>query len=196
MREKQEVNNKIKETEGILKSSKEDLRDRENDLKKSGSDTINSLRDRTAEKLIKEQIIKDLDIFSKSLDDAIIEYHKQKMESINMILEEHWPHVYRGTDIETIRIRSDPISSEKKKSYDYKVVMVIDGKELEMRDRCSAGQKVLASILIRVALADVFATGCPILALDEPTTNLDRDKVSVSNFQIQCQDYIYFTLLK
>jgi len=176
-KEKEETNNEIKKTEGFLKGIKEDLKERKKEIQKSGSDTIKSLRDKTAERLIKEQIIKDLDIFAKSLDDAIIEYHKQKMESINMILEEHWPYVYRGTDIETIKIRSDPISSDKKKSYDYKVVMVIDGKELEMRDRCSAGQKVLASILIRVALADVFATGCPILALDEPTTNLDRDKV-------------------
>ena len=46
-----------------------------------------------------------------------------------------------------------------------------------MRDRCSEGQKVLASILIRMALAEVFATNCPILALDEPTTNLDTDKI-------------------
>ncbi|KAE9553112.1 hypothetical protein FO519_003665 [Halicephalobus sp. NKZ332] len=177
MREKQEVNNKIKETEGVLKSLKEDLKDRQSEINKTGSDTVARLRDKVAEKLILEQISKDLEIFAKSLDDAIIEYHKQKMESINIILEEHWPYVYRGTDIETIKIRSDPISSGKNRSYDYKVVMVIDGKELEMRDRCSAGQKVLASILIRVALSDVFATGCPILALDEPTTNLDRDKV-------------------
>jgi len=55
--------------------------------------------------------------------------------------------------------------------------MTIDGVDIDMRDRCSAGQKMLASILIRIALADVFAGNCPILALDEPTTNLDADKV-------------------
>lgn len=67
--------------------------------------------------------------------------------------------------------------SDKRKSYDYTVVMVIDGADIDMRDRCSAGQKVLASILIRIALADVFAGNCPVLALDEPTTNLDVEKV-------------------
>jgi hypothetical protein len=61
-------------------------------------------------------------------------------------------------------------------------VMTVDGTDIEMRDRCSAGQKVLASILIRIALADVFALSCPILALDEPTTNLDADKVSLFVF--------------
>ena len=46
-----------------------------------------------------------------------------------------------------------------------------------MRGRCSAGQKVLASIIIRLALAESFGVGCGLIALDEPTTNLDRDNI-------------------
>lgn len=49
--------------------------------------------------------------------------------------------------------------------------------ELDMTGRCSAGQKVLASLIIRLALAETFCTNCGILALDEPTTNLDRHNV-------------------
>jgi DNA repair protein RAD50 len=45
--------------------------------------------------------------------------------------------------------------------------------ELDMRGRCSAGQKVLACLIIRLALAETFCLNCGILALDEPTTNLD-----------------------
>jgi DNA repair protein RAD50 len=44
---------------------------------------------------------------------------------------------------------------------------------LDMRGRCSAGQRVLAAIVIRLALAETFCLNCGILALDEPTTNLD-----------------------
>ena len=44
---------------------------------------------------------------------------------------------------------------------------------MDMRGRCSAGQKVLASLVIRLALAETFCLNCGILALDEPTTNLD-----------------------
>jgi len=51
--------------------------------------------------------------------------------------------------------------------------MVVGGAELEMRGRCSAGQKVLACLVIRLALAETFCLSCGILALDEPTTNLD-----------------------
>ena len=46
--------------------------------------------------------------------------------------------------------------------------------ELDMKGRCSAGQKVLASLIIRLALAEAFCAECGLLALDEPTTNLDH----------------------
>lgn len=55
--------------------------------------------------------------------------------------------------------------------------MVKDTVEMDMRGRCSAGQKVLASIIIRLALADSFGNNCGILALDEPTTNLDKENI-------------------
>lgn len=37
--------------------------------------------------------------------------------------------------------------------------------------------QVLASLIIRLALAETFCLNCGILALDEPTTNLDRDNI-------------------
>lgn len=52
-----------------------------------------------------------------------------------------------------------------------------DETEMDMRGRCSAGQKVLASIIIRLALAESFGINCGVMALDEPTTNLDRDNI-------------------
>lgn len=57
------------------------------------------------------------------------------------------------------------------------LVMFKKGQEMIMRGRCSAGQKVLTSIIVRLALADTFGVNCGILALDEPTTNLDRDNI-------------------
>lgn len=55
--------------------------------------------------------------------------------------------------------------------------MLKDGVELDMRGRSSAGQRVLTSLIIRLALAESFGLNCGILALDEPTTNLDRDNI-------------------
>jgi DNA repair protein RAD50 len=73
-------------------------------------------------------------------------------------------------DIDGIRIVSDhdeTTSTTTRKSYNYRVVMVKNDVELDMRGRCSAGQKVLASIIIRLALAESFGQGCGVLALDE-----------------------------
>ena len=104
------------------------------------------------------------------------------------------------TDIDTIEIRSDdeleePGTIRTRRIYHYRVgtsttvllyhtlcmlqvVMVKGGMSLDMRGRCSAGQKVLASIIIRLALAETFCLNCGLLALDEPTTNLDSDNIS------------------
>ena len=41
----------------------------------------------------------------------------------------------------------------------------------------SAGQKVLASLVVRLALAETFCHNCGILALDEPTSNLDHSNI-------------------
>lgn len=55
--------------------------------------------------------------------------------------------------------------------------MFKDTTEMDMRGRCSAGQKVLACIIIRLALAESFSVNCGIMALDEPTTNLDHENI-------------------
>lgn len=55
--------------------------------------------------------------------------------------------------------------------------MTKDQVEMDMRGRCSAGQKMLASIIIRLALSDSFGQNCGILALDEPTNALDTENI-------------------
>eukprot|EP01135_Chromosphaera_perkinsii_P004834 Nk52_evm12s298 gene=Nk52_evmTU12s298 len=123
----------------------------------------------------------DLEKYAKAMDIAIMQYHKMKMEEINKLIKELWISVYRGTDIETIEIRSDAdnnsSSTSTRKTYNYRVVMIKNGSELDMRGRCSAGQKVLTSLIIRLALAESFCLNCGILALDEPTTNLDKHNI-------------------
>jgi DNA repair protein RAD50 len=55
--------------------------------------------------------------------------------------------------------------------------MLKDQVELDMRGRSSAGQRVLACLVIRLALAESFGLNCGMLALDEPTTNLDKENI-------------------
>ncbi|KAI1234053.1 hypothetical protein IHE44_0003763 [Lamprotornis superbus] len=128
-----------------------------------------------------ELVNKDLDLYYKALDKAIMTFHSIKMEEINKIIRDLWRSIYRGQDIEYIEIRSDVdenvSATDKRRSYNYRVVMVKGDTALDMRGRCSAGQKVLASLIIRLALAETFCLNCGILALDEPTTNLDRENI-------------------
>ncbi|NXD01584.1 RAD50 protein, partial [Certhia familiaris] len=128
-----------------------------------------------------ELVNKDLDLYYKALDKAIMTFHSMKMEEINKIIRDLWRSIYRGQDIEYIEIRSDAdenvSATDKRRNYNYRVVMVKGDTALDMRGRCSAGQKVLASLIIRLALAETFCLNCGILALDEPTTNLDRENI-------------------
>ena len=101
------------------------------------------------------------------------EYHKIKLDEINVRVRTLWQSAYKGHDIDKIEI----ISESKKtgaRNYNYSIRMWKGDAEMPMRGRCSAGQKTLASFIIRLALADAFCTACGVLTLDEPTTNLDE----------------------
>lgn len=65
---------------------------------------------------------------------------------------------YKGEDITDIKIVSgtEGVKKTTARSYNYRVVMRKGNTEMDMRGRCSAGQRVLASIVIRLALAETF----------------------------------------
>ncbi|KAI9477255.1 hypothetical protein BX667DRAFT_486686 [Coemansia mojavensis] len=119
----------------------------------------------------------DTEKFTKALDAAIMRYHSLKMQDINKIIRELWLNTYQGNDIDTIEIRSEIEGARSTRSHNYRVVMIKGGNAIDMRGRCSAGQKVLACLIIRMALAETFSVNCGILALDEPTTNLDQENI-------------------
>ncbi|KAJ2775331.1 DNA repair protein rad50 [Coemansia nantahalensis] len=119
----------------------------------------------------------DLETYGKALDAAIMQFHSLKMQDINKIIRELWINTYQGNDIDTIEIRSEVEGARSSRSHNYRVVMIKGGHAIDMRGRCSAGQKVLACLIIRLALAETFSANCGILALDEPTTNLDQENI-------------------
>ena len=117
-----------------------------------------------------EGVVGDLETYYKALDGALARYHKLKIGEINSAIKSLWANAYKGTDIEEIAIVSDedpgagggeeeggPSTSASasgargSRSYNYRVVMRKGDTFLDMRGRCSAGQKVLASIVIRLA---------------------------------------------
>ena len=130
-----------------------------------------------------ELCVNDIDKYYKALDRAVMNYHLLKMNEINKTIKLLWRQVYRGHDIDYIEIRSEEEGLNEsqefktRRVYNYRVVLIKGDTHLDMRGRCSAGQKVLASIIIRLALAETFCLNSGILALDEPTTNLDRENI-------------------
>jgi DNA repair protein RAD50 len=131
----------------------------------------------------------DLERYRQALDRALMRFHSEKIAEINRIIKELWQVTYQSSDIDAIMVKADDgtpararpkaaaPTSTTRKSYNYRLVMLKGGAELDMRGRCSAGQKVLASLIVRLALAETFCTNCGILTLDEPTTNLDRANI-------------------
>ncbi|KAH8924102.1 hypothetical protein BT69DRAFT_1280934 [Atractiella rhizophila] len=146
-------------------------------MKDEYSDVFGSYRTQLIKVKTAEVANTDLEKYGKALDQAIMKFHTHKMKEINDIIHNLWNKTYQGTDIDKIEIRSENENTKGNRVYNYRVVMVKDEVEMDMRGRCSAGQKVLASIIIRLALAESFGTNCGVLALDEPTTNLDRDNI-------------------
>ena len=148
-------------------------------------------RERMIEEATTRGSLNDLQTYYNALDQAVVSFHKIRMKEINDSVKDLWESTYRGGDIDYIEILSDeekPAGSKaklasldndmtKRKSYKYRVVMVKGKSKLDMRGRCSAGQKVLASIIIRLALADTFCLQCGVFTLDEPTTNLDAENI-------------------
>jgi DNA repair protein RAD50 len=162
---------------GSLKSKDDQLQELLRDWDTEYKDAAYKYREAHIKVETTKAAVEDLGRYGGALDKAIMKYHAIKMEEINRIVEELWRKTYQGTDVDTIAIRSDNENLKGNKSYNYRVVMVKQDAEMDMRGRCSAGQKVLASIIIRLALAECFGVNCGLIALDEPTTNLDRENI-------------------
>lgn len=174
--------NRLVTEEATLKGRMEELVEQVASLEKSlRSEVYRDIDGRHRRKNIEYETtmlaVADLDSYFTALDHALMNFHNIKIREVNKVVKELWQAIYRGEDIETIELISGEEGESTggaKRSYNYRVVMRKGDAQLEMRGRCSAGQCVLAGIVIRLALADTFSISCGILALDEPTTNLDE----------------------
>ena len=163
---------------GQLGSKDQELVDKNQELESEYKNAARAYKEAHIKVETTKACIEDLGRYGGALDKAIMKYHSLKMEEINRIVDELWRRTYQGTDVDTIIIRSEAESgTASKKTHNYRVCMVKQDTEMDMRGRCSAGQKVLACIIIRLALAECFGVNCGLIALDEPTTNLDRDNI-------------------
>lgn len=176
---RQRLNNDIVKKTGQETELLERIKDYEIDLAKP--------ENRDASKIFKQDcyryvamkhVLTDAENYVKTFENALMQFHTSCMRQVNERVRQLWREIYRGGDIDHIQIKTEATGgTQLRRSFTYRVVQVKNGVELDMAGRCSAGQKVLASIIIRLALAERFSIDCGILALDEPTTNLDKENI-------------------
>jgi len=175
-RQRTKLNGRLGELENTIEELEEEL----------NAEKYRSAESRYKRKSIEARcryhVINDLNKYYIALDWSIMRFHQERMRVINRIIRELWRTTYRGNDIDYIEIETEDgldalAGADKRKNVNYRVVMVKNETKLDMRGRCSAGQKVLASLIIRLALAETFSNSCGMIALDEPTTNLDRENI-------------------
>lgn len=109
------------------------------------------------------------------------EYHVSRIQRINEYINRIWRHTYESRDILEVFIELSDSGKKHslKKNFNYKLMgRFFGGQRSELKGRCSAGQKMMVSIVVRLALAEAFCARCKIISLDEPTTNLDRANAS------------------
>ena len=62
------------------------------------------------------------------------------MSEINKLIHDIWKITYQGIDIRTIILKSDLEKKSKKKSFNYRIVIITkNGKEIDMKGHCSMG---------------------------------------------------------
>merc|ERR550539_1122992 len=177
VRQRERLNGRLGQLENTIEEIEEELNSDKYRLAES------NYRKKSIEARCRYHVVNDLNKYYMALEWSIMRFHQERMKVINKIIRELWRATYRGNDIDYIEIETEDgadlsnAGADKRKAVNYRVIMVKNEARLDMRGRCSAGQKVLASLIIRLALAETFSTSCGMIALDEPTTNLDRENI-------------------
>lgn len=130
-------------------------------------------------KLVCNRIIKsDLEKLKECFEQSVMSFHEQMIVKINEVLRARWRQIYQGGDVDTIELVDEEIKKGKdKRTFNYYIAMRKKGLRMKMREKSSAGQKALASIILRMTLAELFVKDFAFITLDEPTANLDLANV-------------------
>lgn len=168
-RKKSEISGRIDEKEAIIKNKSKALEE------PKYKDSVRNYRKANYEVHVCVKMAEDLGTYCETLERALTKFHSEKMDRINQLIRDLWKSIYKGNDIDYIQINTEEVKgTSKRRSYTYRVVASKNDTLMDFRGQSSAGQRVLACLIIRIALAETFSGNCGVLALDEPTTNLDR----------------------
>jgi exonuclease SbcC len=117
-----------------------------------------------------ERYVRDFEILEKSVKETQAIVRKKLIDAINHYLSIYWNELYPYKDYESFRVypTEDDYVFELKDSL---------GRWIEIEKVASGGERMIAALCLRIALAKVLAPQIDILILDEPTHNLDENSV-------------------
>jgi len=116
------------------------------------------------------KIIRDLKIFEKALQQTQVELRTEFIEAVNYTMNKLWNTLYPYQDFSGIRLSTeegDYVLQLKERS----------GLWVNVEGVASGGERSIACLALRIALALVLAPNLQMLVLDEPTANLDGNAI-------------------
>jgi len=158
-----ELVTKISGIENVIKEREIRLKDLEKTLH-----TVEKEK-REIEKL--EKIIRELKIFAKALTEVQSQLRKEFVTSVNHTMNKLWSTLYPYRDFEGIRLNIE--------EGDYVLQLFSrSGGWTNVEGFVSGGERSIACLALRIALALVLAPQLRIVFLDEPSHNLDSKSLS------------------
>ncbi|MGC8495619.1 MAG: AAA family ATPase [Candidatus Micrarchaeia archaeon] len=123
----------------------------------------------------REQAILEIGKFKSALVETEGNLRTDLVRSINSMMESLWPELYPYEDYVSIRLKAE--------SDDYSLEAALYNKKgdntwVDVNSIASGGERSVASLAMRIALAMVVVPNLKWLILDEPTHNIDESGIS------------------
>jgi exonuclease SbcC len=156
--DEKEIETKIKGLEELKREKEERLRSYQDKLEVVG-------KQKEEVKKI-EDMIKNLRIFSRGLEETQIQLRKEFVDTVNYTTNDLWPTIYPYKDFIGIKLNIE--------EGDYVLqLQERSGGWVNVEGFASGGERSIAALTLRIAFSLVLAPQLKWLVLDEPTHNLD-----------------------
>ncbi|MBO3757889.1 MAG: AAA family ATPase, partial [Candidatus Brockarchaeota archaeon] len=137
-----------------------------------------------------DRLVKDLEVFNLALEETQVELRNNFVEGVNSTMGKLWSTLYPYRDFISLRLNTE--------EGDYILQLQgRDGNWINVEGNVSGGERSIACLALRVALALALAPQLRILVLDEPTANLDAKAITELSITLRerINDFIDQTFL-
>jgi len=158
-----EIKTKLQSYDSFIQEK--ELRKRENEEK------LKNLEKQKKEIKRLEGLVRDLKIFNSALEETQLELRSYFVEVVNNAMNKLWNTLYPYQDFVSIKLNAE--------EGDY--ILQLQGRDgiwVNVEGNVSGGERSIACLALRIALALALAPQLRILVLDEPTANLDAKAIS------------------